>query len=421
MKNILKLDDSLLEELKILLDAINFNYEKRGNKAIKFWVGNITADLSNTFKEKFEIRLVLEIKDYAYNLKKNIKETLEKKFSLPNIEDFFESSEFSKFEDSVDRTVKRIKANISKEDWDLFFKCHEEYITQSNDTYNEDNWINFENGGFIRRYNMRNTKYKFPYLYNLNENPSGTITFRNFSPLLDISEKTIDEIVSPFDSIFTDFYYSLEERAISTTNRNNKDNYTLTEFMDENYKLPEIILTKNKAINLMFLEDDSINNYIKYPMISFKTFFREEYRKTNIDHKDIEKFSNGVITEKNFPKSYHESKKWREILKEHIQELERNTKKKYEGLIEVLRLINKTTSTEKLMVHKSNDDLLVVSDFSTIAFKDVFINHYNKPSYILYKDYELLDLCDTYQILINLYVDFFKKLITERNKIKEEK
>ena len=422
MKNIFELD-TFLEELRLQLDSINFNYKEKGKRAIKFWVGNIVAKISNTFKETFKVNLILELKDYKYDLKKNIKEELEKKFSLSQMETIFELPKFSKFEESLSRVVKRIQSTISEEDWDLFFRCHENYITQMDNTYNEDNWINFENGGFIRRYHMRSTKYQFPDIYYLKDNPSGTIEFLKSSPLLDIKEKTIEEIISPFMSIFNNYYYSDEEREISTTNRNNKKNYTITEFMNENYKLPEIIFTKDKKINLNLLEDKSLDYYIKYPMISFKTFFGEEYRKTTIDHKDIEEFSNGVITEKDFPKSFHESKRWVDILKKHLTELEDTIVKNenYEPLLAALSLLERDLLTTNLKINMLNDDLIIISEYSFISFKDVFVNDDNKPSYILYGDSKLIDLDDTFQKLIDIYVNFYKSLIEERDKIKEEK
>lgn len=422
MKNIFELD-TFLEELRLQLDSINLNYKERGNKAIKFWIGNIVAKISNTFKETFKIELVLELKDYKYDLKKNIKEALEKKFSISQIETFFELPKFSKFEESVSKLVKRIQLTISKENWDLFFKCHENYITQTdNTTYNEDNWINFENGGYIRRYGMRDTKYQFPNVYYLKENPSGTIDFLSSSPLLDIKEKTIDALVFPFMSIFNNYCYSEEERELCTTNRNNKDNYTLVEFMNENYKLPEIVFTKDKKINLYLLEDKSPDYYIKYPMISFKTFFGEEYRKTNIDHEDIEEFSNGVITEKDFPKSYHESKRWANILKQHFKELEDTIAKNenYEPLSSALSLLERDLLITNLKINMLNDDLIITSGYSSITFKDVFINDNNEPSYILYQDSKLIDLDDNFRKLIDIYVDFYKSLIEKRDRIKEE-
>ena len=133
MKNIFELD-TFLEELRLQLDSINFNYKEKGNRAIKFWVGNVIAKISNTFKETFKVNLVLELKDYKYDLKKTITEALEKKFSLSQIETIFESPKFSKFEESVSIVVKRIELNISKENWDLFFRCHENYITQTDNT-----------------------------------------------------------------------------------------------------------------------------------------------------------------------------------------------------------------------------------------------------------------------------------------------
>lgn len=423
MKNIFELD-TFLEELRLPLDSINFNYKEKGNRAIKFWVGNIVAKISNTFKETFKVNLVLELKDYKYDLKKTITDALEKKFSLSQIETIFESSKFLKFEESVSKLVKRIELIISKENWDLFFKCHENYITQTdNTTYNEDNWVNFENGGYIRRYRMRDTKYRFPNIYYLKENPSGIIVFLKSSPLLDIKEKTIDAIMFPFMSIFNNYYYSEEERELYTTNRNNKDNYSLIEFMNEDYKLPEIIFTKDKKLNLTFSEDKFIENYIKYPMISFKTFFGEEYRKTNIDHKDIEEFSNGVITEKDFPKSYHESKKWADVIKQHLKELEDTTVKNenYEPLSAALKLLERDLLITNLKINMLNDDLIIRSEYSLISFKDVFVNDNNEPSYILYQDSKLIDLDDNFQKLIDIYVDFYKSLIEERYKIKEEK
>lgn len=421
MKNIFELD-TFLEELRLQLDSINFNYKEKGNRAIKFWVGNVIAEISNTFKETFKVNLVLELKDYKYDLKKTITEALEKKFSLSQIETIFESQKFLKFEEFVSKLVKKIQLIISKENWNLFFKCHENYITQmDNTTYNEDNWINFENGGYIRRYCMRNTKYQFPNIYYLKENPSGVIIFLSSSPLLDIKEKTIDAIMFPFMSIFNNYCYSEEQRELYTTNRNNKDNYTLTEFMNEDYKLPEIIFTKDKELNLTFSEDKFVDNYIKYPMIHFKTFYGEEYKKTTIDHKDIEKFSNGVITEKDFPVSYHESKKWSEILIKHLKNLEDRANLEHEELFNALKLLERDLLITDLKINILNEDLIITSGYSSITFKDVFVNKDNKPSYILYEDYKLIDLDDSFQTLIDLFVDFYKKLIIERDNIKEEK
>lgn len=421
MKNIFELD-IMMEDVRLHLSAINFNYKEKGNNAIKFWVGNINANINNTFRDTFKIDLVLELKDHTYDLKKNIQEVLEKKFSSPQIETIFESDDFIKFSDSVYKVGKRIHNTISKEDWELFFNCHENYITQVSETvYEEDNWINFDVDGYIRRDDQKKTKYKFPNIYYLNENISGTMTFLSSSPILDIEEKTIEEIITPFTSIFNNYYYSKEEQEISTTNRNNKDNYTITEYRVEKYTLPEITFTTDKSLNISFLKDLSLEYYIKYPTIEFKTFYRGEYRKTVIHHKTLEKFSNGVITEKDFPTSYHESKKWLEILKQHLKTLEDNTNKKYQDLLVVLDLLKKDLCITNLHILMLNEDLVVTSGYSMITFKDVFINKENKPSYILYEDYKLIDQDDTFQILMDLYVNFYKELIVERDKIKEEK
>ena len=421
MKNIFELD-IMMEEVRLHLSAINFNYNEKGNKAIRFWIGNINANINKTFRDTFKIDLILELKDYTYDLKKNIKEVLEKKFSSPQIETIFESEDFTKFNDSVDKVVKRIQNTISKEDWELFFNCHENYITQTSDVaYEEDNWINFDVDGYIRRNDPKKTKYKFPNIYYLNENILGTMTFLVSSPLFDIEEKTIKEITTPFTSIFNNYYYSTVELDISTTNRNNKDNYTITEYSVEKYILPEIIFTVDKSLNVSFSEDLSLKYYIKYPTIEFKTFYMGEYRKTILEYKDLEKFSNGTITEKDFPTSYHESKKWLGIIKQHLKTLEDNTNKKYQDLLVVLDLLKKDLTIANLHIMMLNEDLVVTSGYSMITFKDVFINKENKPSYILYEDYRLIDQNDTFQILIDLYVDFYKNLMIERNKIMEDK
>ena len=421
MKNIFELD-IMMEEVRLHLSAINFNYNEKGNKAIRFWVGNINANINKTFRDTFKIDLILELKGHTYDLKKNIKEVLEKKFSLPQIETIFESEDFIKFSDSVDRVVKRIQNTISKEDWELFFNCHENYITQTSGVTNEeDNWINFDVDGYIRRNDQRKTKYKFPNIYYLNENISGTMTFLISSPLFDIEERTIKEITTPFTSIFNNYYYSAGELEISTTNRNNKDNYTITEYSVEKYILPEIIFTVDKSLNVSFSEDLSLKYYIKYPTIEFKTFYRGEYRKTILEYKDLEKFTNGTITEKDFPTSYHESKKWLGIIKQHLKTLEDSTNKKYQDLLVVLDLLKKDLTIANLHIMMLNEDLVVTSGYSMITFKDVFINKENKPSYILYEDYRLIDQNDTFQILIDLYVDFYKNLMIERDKMKEEK
>lgn len=421
MKNIFELD-IMVEEVRLHLSAINFNYKEKGNRAIRFWIGNINANINKTFRDTFKIDLILELKDYTYDLKKNIKEVLEKKFSSPQIETIFESEDFTKFSDSVDRVVKRIQNTISKEDWELFFNCHENYITQTSDVaYEEDNWINFDVDGYMRRNDPKKTKYKFPNIYYLNENILGTMTFLISSPLFDIEEKTIKEITTPFTSIFNNYYYSAVELDISTTNRNNKDNYTITEYSVEKYILPEIIFTVDKSLNVSFSEDLSLKYYIKYPTIEFKTFYKGEYRKTILEYKDLDKFSNGTITEKDFPTSYHESKKWLGIIKQHLKTLEDNTNKKYQDLLVVLDLLKKDLTIANLHITMLNEDLVVTSGYSMITFKDVFINKENKPSYILYEDYRLIDQNDTFQILIDLYVDFYKELIVERNKIVEDK
>ena len=188
MKNIFELD-IMMEDVRLHLSAINFNYKEKGNKAIRFWVGNINANINNTFRDTFKIDLVLELKDHTYDLKKNVQEVLEKKFSSPQIETIFESEDFTKFNDSVDKVVKRIQNTISKEDWELFFNCHENYITQVSDViYEEDNWINFDVDGYIRRDDQKKTKYKFPNIYYLNENTSScTLIFLSSSPILDIA------------------------------------------------------------------------------------------------------------------------------------------------------------------------------------------------------------------------------------------
>lgn len=421
MKNIFELDN-IMEEVRLHLSAINFNYNEKGNKAIRFWIGNINANINKTFRDIFKIDLILELKDYTYDLKKNIKEVLEKKFSLPQIETIFESEDFTKFSDSVDRVVKRIQNTINEKDWELFFNCHENYITQTSDVaYEEDNWINFDVDGYMRRNDPKKTKYKFPNIYYLNENILGTMTFLISSPLFDIEEKTIKEITIPFTSIFNNYYYSAVELDISTTNRNNKDNYTITEYSVEKYILPEIIFTVDKSLNVSFSEDLSLKYYIKYPTIEFKTFYKGEYRKTILEYKDLDKFSNGTITEKDFPTSYHESKKWLGIIKQHLKTLEDNTNKKYQDLLDVLDLLKKDLTIANLHIMMLNEDLVVTSGYSMITFKDVFINQENKPSYILYEDYRLIDQNDTFQILIDLYVNFYKNLMIERDKIKEEK
>lgn len=185
--------------------------------------------------------------------------------------------------------------------------------------------------------------------------------------------------------------------------------------------MPVIKVTVGGEINLEHHKNEFARNYLKHPVIEFKTFHEETYRRTRIDMSKIETFSNNSITEKDFPKPYHESKKWVEYLKQRIAELERSTREKYERLLDVLTLLKKEISIECLKINVIKDSLVLTSGLSSLCFKDVLVNKDNKPSFIVYNDYKLLDLDDTYQILINLYVDFYKNLITERNKIKEEK
>lgn len=223
MKNIFEIK-SVDRDQKVLLTRLNFNHKEKRNKAILIFAGEIIANISENFKEKYSLNIIINLKDHSYNeeLDGSIISALKDKFSMEQINAIFELKEYTEILEVIENIVQKIKNNITKEQWDVFFSCYEEYITQSRETFNEDVFVPIDKNGYMKRYNMRDTKYNFPQIYQVSTGDSGIIKFRSTSPLLDLGEKTVQELVAPFETVFSNFKYTVKEKEIIVPDRSNK-------------------------------------------------------------------------------------------------------------------------------------------------------------------------------------------------------